>query len=219
MYYSLLFKICTCTIYLKITKFDNMIQCGRCASTGGQIIQTIPLSLPKDEGLQPNNRICTPSRTYGLPSRLQSRIGRYSDHYYLRCSSYNSSRTSTIPKGELKATNKFLPFPLDKDKSKYLLSSQSKMAVACGISRPYFMEFARPYYVKRAISKLFHMKTWYGSDPGVIARVICSRVAGIFVANDVSKLSFISPFVDLLLPTPSTFPPNNNACVLCFSPG
>lgn len=74
------------------------------------------------------------------------------------------------------------------------------------------MGFTRPYYVKRAISKLFHMKTWYGSDPGVIARVICSRNAGIFVANDVSKLLFRSPF---LYPSPHPIPLPSKEYCLC----
>lgn len=52
------------------------------------------------------------------------------------------------------------------------------------------MGFTRSYYAKRAISKLFHKKTFYGSEPGVMARVECSRNAGIFVENKVSKLFF-----------------------------
>ena len=56
------------------------------------------------------------------------------------------------------------------------------------------MGFTRSYYVKRAISKLFHIKKiWYGSDPGSITRVMCSRNAGIFVLSYVSKLSFLPP--------------------------
>lgn len=53
------------------------------------------------------------------------------------------------------------------------------------------MGFTRSHYAKRAISKLFHKKTFYGSEPGVMARVACSRNAGIFVENNVSK--FFSP--------------------------
>lgn len=51
------------------------------------------------------------------------------------------------------------------------------------------MGSTRSHYAKRAISRLFHMKSWYGSEPGVIRRVVCYRNAGIFVVNNVSKLS------------------------------
>lgn len=78
-------------------------------------------------------------------------------------------------------------FPLDTISIINLLSP-SKTAVTCAISRPYFMGFTRPYYAKRAISKLFHKKTFYGSEPGAMVRVECSINAGIFVENKVSKL-------------------------------
>lgn len=89
-----------------------------------------------------------------------------------------------------------------------------KTAVTCAISRPYFMGFTRPYYAKRAISKLFHKKTFYGSEPGVMARVECSRNAGIFVENKVSKL-----FSPLFLYF-SSFSPAHNfaACISVFFP-
>lgn len=48
------------------------------------------------------------------------------------------------------------------------------------------MGFTRPHYVKSAYSKLFHRKYFYDSEPGIIARVVCFRTAGIFVENTVS---------------------------------
>lgn len=72
------------------------------------------------------------------------------------------------------------------------------------------MGFTRPYYAKRAISKLFHKKTFYGSEPGVMARVECSRNAGIFVENKVSKLfSSLSLYF-------SSFPSGSQLCRVYF---
>lgn len=68
------------------------------------------------------------------------------------------------------------------------------------------MGFTRSYYAKRAISKLFHKKTFYGSEPGVMARVECSRNAGIFVENKVSKL-FSPLFLYFSSSSPSAPPP------------
>lgn len=105
-------------------------------------------------------------------------------------------------------------FPLDTIPILNFLSP-SKTAVTCAISRPYFMGFTRSYYAKRAISKLFHKKTFYGSEPGVMARVECSRNAGIFVENKVSKL-FFPLFLSFSSSPPAPPPPQLRDVYLCF---
>lgn len=49
------------------------------------------------------------------------------------------------------------------------------------------MGFTRSHYVKMAIRKLFHKKTFYAVEAGITERVICYRNAGIFVENYVRK--------------------------------
>lgn len=80
------------------------------------------------------------------------------------------------------------------------------------------MGFTRSYYAKEAISKVFHMKTWYGSEPGAIRRVACSRNAGIFVKSTVSKLSF--PNAKYISARQHPHPSEKcEVCLFGFSPG
>lgn len=55
------------------------------------------------------------------------------------------------------------------------------------------MGFTRSHYVKMAIRKLFHKKTFYAVEAGITERVICYRNAGIFVENYVRKLFHFLP--------------------------